>query len=366
MKNLYKKLTYYPVNIRSDRKAFSLHGICLTNAIRPVPEKDRKILIEKENASDSGGLQVITLGTDKRKTVLFGPMYKTDTKDSDFLTIGLLSICQEYRRLNSSIGFHLDIPSGPDDNDYDYYYKLEKSIEARNTIMELAPAVCPETRLGIVLHPRYPFEVEGYFSLIATPTVHIYAYPPGNKSKDALANAFILSFLHSVGVRHVHFLGSSAVPVIILLAKALTLRMFESCSFDSLTWNQQAVGKGYRLLDPITLASTPSKSALDRLANLRWKLTRHGDFLRKLEARYDLPEWPPAGEWLGLININSIEYFKNSVLKTMAMSIGNNSLANIPVKRGKQDIGAALMLLKESKIKGHDFIKEKYQNVSGR
>ena len=359
MKELYQKLIFYPVNTISDRVALKGSSNCLTNATKITPSTYQHILWDINLITDSGGLQISTQGFKKDKTILIGQMLTTRMKDPEFLTIGLISNCQEYYRLKSDIGFYVDIPSGFDDSDFVYYLKLSESIKARDDLFEIAKTICPSTELGLVLHPRNPLEVADYFGLIATPTVGLYGYPAGNKARNALGNAFVLSFLHSVGVRHVHFLGSSAVPIIILLAKAVSLNMFTRCTFDSLTWNQYAVSRGHRYLNPETLFSMPKNESLHPSSDLRWRLAKHPRFFREFQKHFEPPDYMSAKVWHGIVNIEAIKYFKDRVLDDITRDKMPRALMN-PGFRGKNKVIDALRLLDESMARGHDFIEGKY------
>ena len=363
MKKLHDKLSYYPVNTLADPKALSLCDTCLTNALRRVSPGKLNEIRKKDGMADSGGYQIYSQGLNKGKDVLIGSIYENLLKDPDFLTIGFLSNCQEYRRLNSNIGFCVDIPIDPNDSDYKYYYIMNETIIARNHMLEIAKQICPKTNMAIVLHPRTPLEIEDYFGLMSTPEISIYAYPASNKPSDALGNAYVLSFLHSVGVRHVHFLGSSAVPIIALLAQAVVLDLFARCSFDSLTWNQPGVRQGYRYLSPETLKSMPKKEPLRPDMNLRWVLRSHEKFLFKFKKRFEPPQFMLVKEWLGTVNIQAIEYYKNRMLDKLSTPGSSRQIFSNDKKFAH--LIAAVNLLHESKYNGHDFVREKYgQNLN--
>jgi hypothetical protein len=363
MKKLYDKLSYYPVNTLADPKALYLSDTTLTNALRRVSPGKLNEIRKKDGMSDSGGYQIYSQGLNKGKNVLLGSIYQNFLKDPDFLTIGFLSNCREYRRLNSNIGFCVDIPIDPNDSDYKYYYIMNETIIARNHMLEIAKQICPKTNMAIVLHPRTPLEIEDYFGLVSAPEILIYAYPARTKLKYALGNAYVLSFLHSVGVRHIHFLGSSACTLIALLAQAVVLNLFDRCSFDSLTWNQPAVCQGYRYLNPETLKSIPKREPLRPDMNLLRALRSHERFLFKFKNQFNPPQYMQVKRWLGIVNIEAIKYFKNRMLDKLII---HGSFENIFNKNKKYDsLIAAANLLYESQYYGHDFVKEKYgQNLN--
>ena len=187
-------------------------------------------------------------------------------------TIGTIDNCMIYRRTNSTLALMVDRPVYTDDSDTEYWGKLSKSRKARNQMLKAAIHICPATKLVIAIQSRNPLEVPSYFSWIYTPYVRIYAYPIRrfrNKPSDALGNAYVLSFLSSVGIKHIHFLGSNAPVIIFQLAKAVALNMFEKASFDSLTWNQPAASRFLKYLHPHTLSPMPKKGSCHPNTNMR-------------------------------------------------------------------------------------------------
>jgi len=208
-------------------------------------------------------------------------------------------------------------------------------------------------------------EVKNYFCFIFTPFVRRYAFPIRNfrnKPKDQLGNAYVLSFLHHMGIRHVHFLGSNAPPIIFLLAKALSLDMFDEVSFDSRTWDQIAMS-GYRYLNPETLCSVPSKKEgqLNPNENLRTVLRKYNGLFESTLGCFNPPEWAIVKDWLGIFNIKVIERFKDMILDIAIDKDLSQFINQFPkYERSKDMIIEALDLLEESMEYGHDYIEKKY------
>lgn len=356
-------LIYYPVSPINDKIACKYTSAYFANAASPVSKKELKKLVDKNITCDSGGLQAFR-AISKGKIFHCSSMVSTVRDDPDILMFGIIDHCREYARINSEVAMCIDLPTYTDDSDFDYYYKLSESIEARDQMTKLAKYLCPDTRLGIVLQPRNPYEVKNYFCFIYTPSVNLYAYPIRsfrNKIKDALGNAFVLSFLSDMGVKQVHFLGSNAPPVIWLLAHAVALRLFEKVSFDSHTWNQKALS-GIRYLHPETLSPVPSKKEgqLHPKANLRTELEKYPSVFEKTIGCFNPPEWVIAEEWLGLLNIRIIEEFKDFMLE-LAFNDHLESFIRCFNKYGNKDVMIqALELLNESKMHGHEFIERQY------
>ena len=150
--------------------------------------------------------------------------------------------------------------------------------------------------------------------------------------------------------------------MIILLAKAVALHMFTRCTFDSLTWNQPASKRRCRYLCPETLISMPKDRPLDPSSNLRWDLKRYPRFFREFQRRFDPPHWMLAKDWLGIVNIEAIKYFKDRVLDDIKRDKVPRVLMN-PGFKGKDKILSALRLLDDSMSHGHDFVEEKYGPV---
>jgi hypothetical protein len=357
---LRDRVIFFPVNTKSDRNAFIFSQRYLGNPLRPLTDRHLKHLWDKTLMTDSGGLQALTKGIYEGKTVLIGPMYKTEINDPEFLCIGLHCNCLEFRRTKSDIGFCVDVPCGPGDSDSTYRKRLSQSIRAKDQFLRMAKYICPKTELGIVLQPRTPLEIEDYFSKISTAEVDLYAYPCPNGAKDALGNAYVLSFLNHQGVSRVHFMGSSAVPVIILLAKAVILDLFDRCSFDSRTWNQVSVGQGFRYLCPLTLNSLPKEAPLLPDMNLRQELEKYHIQFSAFQKAYDPPIWMYPGEWLGIWNIHAIECFKDKALRQISNGLAYTLFSPGAAKKRREQVIAALNLLNESEERGHQFVKDKY------
>jgi hypothetical protein len=362
--DIFNGFMYYPVAPVSDKKALELTKTYFANAASPVSLKDLNKLINKVVSTDSGGLQAFR-ALKKGKIFIFGTLVKTRLNDPDVFILGIPGQCREYERMNSFLAMCIDLPTRTDDTGLIYWWKLSQSRKARDQMLALAKYICPETRLAIVLQPRNPMEVKNYFCFIFTPLVRRYAFPIRNfrnKPKDQLGNAYVLSFLHHMGIRHVHFLGSNAPPIIFLLAKALSLNMFDEASFDSRTWDQASIS-GYRYLNPETLSSVPTKNEgqLNPNENLRTVLRKYNGLFESALECFNPPDWVLVEEWLGICNIRLIERFKDMVLN-IAM---NNDLPYFIKQfpkygKSKEMILEALDLLEESKEYGHDYIEQKY------
>lgn len=363
-KESFSPLCYYPVAPASDPKALKYTSTYFANAASPVPSKDLKQLINKKVSCDSGGLQAFR-AMNKGKIFFFGSLVKTKLDDPDLFMLGITCQCKQYARMQSKIAMCIDLPTRTDDDDLAYWWKLSQSRVARDEMVALAKYICPETQLAIVLQPRSPIEVNNYFCFIYTPSVRIYAYPIRNfrnKPKHQLGNAFVLSFLHDMGVRHVHFLGSNAPCIIFLLSHAVALGMFDHASFDSRTWDQPAIS-GYRYLHPDTLSSVPTKTEgqLHPNDNLRTVLRQYNGLFTSTLGRFDPPQWVIAKDWLGITNIRIIEFFTDMVLSTARDNDLRLFIKAFPkYGKSKEKIIEALDLLEESKAYGHDHIEKKY------
>jgi len=365
-KSLSNRLKYYPVGAEQIELPSKLGSSFMLNVLRTVSYQKLKMIIEhKHNFCDSGGLQIIE-ASKKGKKIIVGPMLRT-RKTNDYLTIGTIDNCRIYRRTNSALALMIDRPVYTDDSDAEYWDKLSKSRKARNQMLRVAKHICPATELVIAIQARDPLEVQQYFSWIYTPYVRVYAYPIRrfrNRPNDALGNAYVLSFLSSVGIKHVHFLGSNAPVIIFLLAKAIALKMFEKASFDSLSWNQSAVSRFLRYLHPYTLTSMPQKGSLHQNTNMRTELAQYSGVFEATLGSFNPPEWVIAKEWCGFYNIKAIEEFKNTVL-SVAMDNNLDYFIEKFEKYSKKNRGKilkALKLLEESKDNGHDYIKRKYKS----
>jgi len=371
------EIIYYPVGPICDRLAGVKSATYFANAIDPVSKSFLKHLKKKKVATDSGGFQIFK-ALDKGQMVLVGSLFKTTTYDSDVLVLGTIDQCREYARMHSNIAMCIDFPTRTDDTDLAYWWKLSQSRQARDEMLTLSEYFCPNTRLGIALQPRTPLEIKDYFCHMYTPAIDIYAYPIRNfrnKPKDALGNAYVLSFLHDVGIKHCHFLGSNAPAIIFLLAKAAALNMFDRVSFDSTTWIQRAFA-GVRYLHPDTLSPRPKiittktkgkgkRTGLHRKANLREALARYPGLFEDTLGRFNPPKWAKAGDWTGIFNIEMINRFKDQALQ---LAIANdlqyyikNEFRKYSAPQ-KEMIIEALDLLQQAKARGHEYIERHYSS----
>lgn len=360
----YNKFRYFPVSPKFDKKAFIAETNYFDNATIPIPDRILKHIQSKPTFIDSGGLQIFK-ALDDGKIVMVGPMFKTEIDDNKFFILGTIDQLNEYRRRKSNRGMVIDFPTKTEDPDAIYYWKLTESIKARNYMLKLADCLAPDTRLGIVLQPRKPLEIENYYCSICTSRINIYAYPVRNfrnRPRNALGNAHVLSFLHSMGVQHVHFLGSNAPVVVYILAKATALGMFELVSFDSATWNQK-IKAGVKYLHPETLSIMPQGEKLHPKANLSRILSNYPDLYAKIQKELNPPPWMIAEEWIGICNIKIIEYFKDQVLGCAIEGRLEEFILQTKkyTQNQKIQIIEAIHLLDESKLRGHEYIKQKYR-----
>ena len=361
----HNSLKYFPVGAEKIKLPLKYSASFMLNVFRKLSYQSLKVIREKENiCCDSGGLQIFE-ASEKGKRVAVGPMLRTRNNRS-VLTLGTIDNCMIYRRTKSTMALMIDRPVYLDDSDFEYYKKLLKSRKARDQMLRAAHHLCPNTDLIIALQPRNPLEIANYFSWIYTPYVRIYAYPIRsirNKPKDALGNAYALSFLSNVGIKHVHFLGSNAPPIIFLLAHAIALGMFNQASFDSRTWDQQSFS-GIRYLHPITLNPVPSIKikSLHPNSNLRTVLKKHNGIFEATLGCFNPPEWVVAHDWLGILNIKIIENFKDVVLSAALNSDLKHFIKEFPKygQKGKEQMIEAIDLLEESVEYEHDHIEQKY------
>jgi len=358
-----EKLKYYPCAPESDAKALELIERYFDNATRPDPLNDRAKSKNQENWCDSGGLQALR-AEDEGRIPIIDPIMETNINDPDFFILGSVYQCEEYGRRKSSKAMMIDLPTWDEDDDLAYLWKITESRKARDHMLEWKELLCPNTKFGIVLQPRNPLEVEDYFLDIFTPKVNIYAYPIRrfrNKPRDALGNAFVLSFLNDMGVNYIHFLGSNAPVIIFLLAHAISLGLFEQASFDSLTWYQPACSHTIKFLDPDTLTPLPKNQSLHPLDNLRTVTAEFKGLFDYLLGRYNPPKLAISKEWTGIFNIRMIEEFKNRVLEIALTDDLRGFIKQFPKYKGqKVKIIDAIDLLEESKDFNHEHIEQKY------
>ncbi len=362
--------TYYPVGPVSNKMAGILCTSYFANVTAPVPSGFLKYLEKKKSVgTDSGGFQIFK-SMIKGKVVMVGSIFKTKINDPDLFILGVIDNCEEYARMHSSIAMCIDFPTNTDDSDAAYWWKLSQSLKARDQMLSLAKYLCSKTKLGIALQPRNPMEIKSYYCFIYTPEVQIYAYPIRdfrNKPKDAPGNAYVLSFLSSVGIRHVHFLGSNAPPVIFVLAQAISLKMFDKLSLDSLTWNQPAVSRSYKYLCHDTLDAIPNKKgkSLNPYDNAKDILPKYSDMIEEIHGPTHFSKYPNVKEWLGIYNIWVIEHFKDMVLSAASNNDLRYLIKNFPKygEKGKDKIIKALDLLEDSKDYGHEHIENQYGSM---
>ena len=357
---LHEQLMYLPVISVNEPMVLDVSGGCMLNGLRPVPQSHLGSLRRLNFiACDSGGYQIYQ-AMRQGKRVLVGPMLRTNANHPQILTVGVMELCEEYRRIGASLALTVDFPITFADTDLVYYWKLAESRRARDLMLEAAPHACPDVELAIALQPRHPLEVDHYFCFISTPAVRTYAYPvrARNEPEAALGNAYVLSFLYHVGIKRVHFLGSSAPAVIFVLAQAGALGMFERITWDSLTWKRRAYA-GFFYLNPYTL--TPQ--AIHPSANLRTELAKYDGVFERTLGRFNPRKWVLAERWADIYNILAIEDFKDRLL-CAALDGGLDRFVGQFAKYGRRkvDVLDAIRLLERSKIDGHDYIKRHWLN----
>ena len=355
------RLLYFPAWAQENKNSLRYSSTCLVNAVYPPSPKKLDILKGKRVFCDSGGRRILR-ELKAGNTVAFGPKLRTNPKDPHTFTLGVEQHCRFYSQFESPLAMSIDFPAETGDSDHLYNWKLAQSCAARDHFLTLAPNLCPNVELVIALQPRGPRELEQYFRQIYTPAVTTYAWPAKyrNSTKYALGNAYVLSYLHWAGIRHVHFLGSSSPAVIFILSWALALGLFERLSFDSLSWNTRVYDKP-RFLQPENLSLT--SEPLDPQADLRTELNTHPGLDQSAIKQFISPEEERviAKDWVGILNVLAIERFKNEVLE--------NALANDLFrfltefrKRGYQNgkLVDALHLLEDAREHGHKYVKQKY------
>jgi len=366
MTNHRPSLTYCPVGPETDRLAMKYVYHYFDNAIRRWPPNTLDIEAIKEAFCDSGGLQAFR-AMEKGKTVIVDPLMNTNISDPDLFILGTACQCKEYGRRKSTRAMLIDIPTLTDEDDLTYLSKRMQSRKAKAQMLRWAEIYCPDTELGIVLQPRNPLEAKSYYCSMYTPKVRIYGYPIRdfrNAPEDALGNAYVLSFLCDAGIEHVHFLGSSAPPVIFMLAQAAVYKMFDRISFDSLTWNQPAVCKSYKYLHPETLSSLPNNGkGLNRNDNLRTKLDKDPGLFEAALGKLVPPNWAVVKDWLGIFNIRITEMFKDAVLEVALEGGLPNFIKRFDkyTIRQREMMVEALELLEDSKLHGHEYVDRKYR-----
>lgn len=363
-------LIYYPVGPVVDRLAGIKSATYFANAIDPTPNNFLKHLKKKNVATDSGGFQIFK-ALNNGRMVMVHSLFKTTIDDSDVLALGTIDQCKEYARMHSNIAMCIDFPVLIDDTDLTYWWKLSQSRKARDEMLALSKHFCPNTRLAIALQPRRPIEIKDYFGHMYTSAINIYAYPirtSRNKPEDAIKNAYVLSFMHDVGIKHCHFLGSNSPAIIFLLAQAAALNMFDRVSFDSTTWNQRMYSSGFKYLHPYTLSAMPKKKGSYFLpkADLRSVLAQYPDVFEDILGRFNpsKPAW--IEDWAGIYNIETINHFKNRALqlaKTNELRHYIKTEFNKYNDLQKEVILDGFDLLKESKQRGLEYVEQKYRST---
>jgi hypothetical protein len=365
MNDLYRRAVYYPVNPMADIRAFELTSTALVNATVSINHRLLQALWLKDVICDSGGMQVVTKGLWKNIPVFIGSMFKTTEGDPGAFFIGTYNNCRIYAERNARLAFNVDIPPYGSDSDAEYYRKACKSIEAKNNMFDLAKYVCPKTEMGIVLQTRHPREISDYFGLIATPGIETYAIVVASRTKPlhALGNAYMMSFLHDIGVRRIHLLGSSSVSVIVLIAQAIALNMFNGCTFDSRSWNVLSTAGGLKSINPENLTHIQKKHFLAPNSNLWSDLQQFEEFASRIVKLFDPPAPLTASEWTGICNIEAINYFKDKMLDMGEKhTLSEFIIRRFPEKQSVKLLDA-MTLLEESVKFGHGFVKNRYRSI---
>lgn len=246
-------LIYCPVSTSDIDLLNGYHPNCLVNPVRQNPILQSNHPTTKYFA-DSGGYQLYRYQNHKTKKCIVVSAVGNRTR-SKYIVIDPIDLCRKYGQLQIKCGFTLDRPLSDDASNRDFLKYLGDSFNWAEIMFEQRSTLCPSTELFIPLQYSSVDQLHHYFQKMDTLKPNGYAFPVRGSFdlKWLMWITFTLSYLHSMGVKKVHMLGSTRKEIIYVGAVALGLKMFEQVSFDSTSWNTLLFDKRPKHFAPDTL-----------------------------------------------------------------------------------------------------------------
>lgn len=204
--------------------------------------------------ADSGGYQLFMAKCAHQRdpTIKYSVIDGVGIHTNSGMILDPIELCRRYGKLNAELAFTIDDPL-ISSNEEEFEHKISKGYDYAVRILEYSKLLCPTTKILIPWHFATYEQMKKCFFRFDGLGADGYAFPVRASAfiSETPKIAYVLSFLHSRGVKRVHLFGSSRPEIALISATAMTLNLFEQITFDSTTWNTFIRGRKY--LDDVTL-----------------------------------------------------------------------------------------------------------------
>jgi len=144
-------------------------------------------------------------------------------------------------KFNPDIAMALDYPvlnfSDPRKQISEFEKKIITSLKWSKECIELRSSYCPEVQLFLPVQVYNTQQMDFFFTKLASTDFDGVSLPTRNALPSQLIQQML--FLHNIGIRKIHLLGTSTFANIIVSA-FMARNYFDWVSLDSTTWRQQA------------------------------------------------------------------------------------------------------------------------------
>ncbi len=232
------KLIYFCAGMNKSRHPKSdIQGILISSAAEGKSDKSISYILkvlEKIKYQylilDSGGYQLIVAeqkGTLKKSNIMRWLTPK--------------HVMAAAAKINPDIVMALDYPTlnltDPKEQVQEFNRKIFTNIKWSRECIELKSLYCPESQLFLPVQAYNTKQMDIFFRQLNSDLFDGVSLPTRNASPQQLIQQFL--YLHNMGIRKVHVLGSSTFANIIISA-FMARNYFDWVSLDSTTWRQQA------------------------------------------------------------------------------------------------------------------------------
>jgi len=240
--NRKRKLVYLCAGISNGRAPDSVEGLLISTACdckTPGTIQNAKTLIQnktpKDITLDSGGYQ---LHIAERKGIppTFNPDEPLKVTEKGFNIISR-HVPEMAIVMGATNMVALDFPirkiKDPAGQEKEFRSKLSRKVQWAIETAALRKELCPHIGLLVAVQAYTEKQLEEFYRKIHHAEFDGLSLPVRNMTMATLAG-FMLK-IHKWGVRQVHILGSSSLPVMSVCAY-MSQRFFDRVSFDATTW----------------------------------------------------------------------------------------------------------------------------------
>jgi len=236
------KLVYLCAGISNGRSPDSVEGLLLSTAgdcRTPGTIQNAKALIKGKKPSyimlDSGGYQ-LHVAEKKGISMTFNPDEPLKVTEKH-INIAPRHICESAIEIGANSMVALDFPirkiGDPAEQEKEFRSKLSRNVKWAIETAALRKKLCPHIGLFIPVQAYTLKQLEEFYGKIRHAEFDGLSLPVRNMTMVDLAT-FLFKF-HKWGIKQVHILGSSSLPVMSVCAH-MAQRFFDRVSFDATTW----------------------------------------------------------------------------------------------------------------------------------